>query len=116
MAMAKTKLARRNSLFKALQRSISWPNSSSSSSSSSFSSSSRLSLVPKDVKEGQFAVVAVWGEKATRFVVSLSCLSNPLFLRLLEMAEEEFGFENRGAIALPCQPNELERIIREMAV
>ncbi|CAL9064837.1 unnamed protein product, partial [Musa banksii] len=70
--------------------------------------------VPQDVKEGQFAVVAVWDEQRRRFVVSLRCLSNPVFLRLLELAEEEFGFRHEGAIAIPCRPSELERILREL--
>ncbi|RWW41484.1 hypothetical protein BHE74_00053029 [Ensete ventricosum] len=70
--------------------------------------------VQEEVKEGQFAVVAVWDEQRRRFLVSLRCLSHPVFLRLLELAEEEFGFRHEGAIAIPCRPSELERIIREL--
>ncbi|KAA0035232.1 hypothetical protein IC582_026788 [Cucumis melo] len=70
-------------------------------------------LVPEDVKEGHFAVVAVDAEEPKRFVVPLSCLTNPTFLRLLEAAAEEYGFEHEGALTVPCRPSELERILAE---
>ncbi|CAK9314379.1 unnamed protein product [Citrullus colocynthis] len=69
--------------------------------------------VPEDVKEGHFAVVAVEAKKPKRFVVPLSCLTNPTFLRLLEAAAEEYGFDHEGALTVPCQPSELERILAE---
>ncbi|XP_042055388.1 auxin-responsive protein SAUR50-like [Salvia splendens] len=70
--------------------------------------------VPHDVKEGQFAVVANKGkEKPTRFVLELSVLKHPPFLRLLQLAEDEFGFQHDGALNLPCQPEELHRILQD---
>lgn len=69
--------------------------------------------VPEDVKEGHFAVIAVDGEQLQRFVVPLSCLTHPGFIRLLEQAAEEFGFNHGGALAIPCRPSELERILAE---
>ncbi|KAG6607164.1 Auxin-responsive protein SAUR50, partial [Cucurbita argyrosperma subsp. argyrosperma] len=72
-----------------------------------------MTRVPEDVKEGHFAVVAVDGEEAKRFVVPLSCLTHPMFLRLLEEAAEEFGFDHEGALAIPCQPSEVQRILDE---
>ncbi|KAA0051837.1 hypothetical protein IC582_028235 [Cucumis melo] len=69
--------------------------------------------VPEDVKEGHFAVVAVDGEKPRRFVVPLSCLTHPTFLRLLEQAAEEYGFDHEGALTIPCQPSEVEKILAE---
>ncbi|XP_076918602.1 protein SMALL AUXIN UP-REGULATED RNA 16-like [Bidens hawaiensis] len=71
-------------------------------------------VVPKDVKEGQFAVVAVKCEEPKRFVVELRCLTNPGFLRLLQKAGEEYGFKHDGAIAIPCEPHELQMILLEM--
>ncbi|MCL7025338.1 hypothetical protein MKW94_003254 [Papaver nudicaule] len=67
--------------------------------------------LPYDVKKGQFAVFAAQGDEANRFVVELDCLSNPAFLKLLEKAEEEFGFQQDGIIGLPCTPDELKRIL-----
>ncbi|KAF2605725.1 hypothetical protein F2Q70_00025621 [Brassica cretica] len=56
--------------------------------------------VPKDVKEGHFAVIAVDGyhEPTQRFVVPLMFLEHPMFRKLLERAEEEYGFYHDGAL------------------
>ncbi|KAF5737532.1 putative calmodulin binding protein [Tripterygium wilfordii] len=70
-------------------------------------------MIPEDVKEGHFAVVAVNGGEPKRFVVELGNLSNPQFLRLLEQAREEYGFCQTGVLALPCQPEELQRILKQ---
>ncbi|XP_019156973.1 PREDICTED: auxin-responsive protein SAUR50-like [Ipomoea nil] len=68
--------------------------------------------VPNDVKEGHFAVMAVEDEdNLKRFIVPLSCLRNPCFLRLLERAAEEYGFEHEGALMLPCKSSELEKVL-----
>ncbi|MQL84734.1 hypothetical protein Taro_017245 [Colocasia esculenta] len=41
-------------------------------------------------------------EEQQRFVVPVAYLSHPLFMQLLKEAENEYGFEHKGAIALPC--------------
>ncbi|RDX81051.1 Auxin-responsive protein SAUR50, partial [Mucuna pruriens] len=69
--------------------------------------------VPEDVKEGHFAVIAQGGEDQKRFVLPLSCLTNPTFVKLLEQAEEEYGFDHEGAVTIPCRPSELERILTQ---
>ncbi|XP_042475100.1 auxin-induced protein X10A-like [Macadamia integrifolia] len=69
--------------------------------------------VPQDVKEGQFVVFAVDGGETKRFVVDLGYLTHPEFLRMLQQAEEEFGFEQHGAIAVPCRPDDLQRILED---
>lgn len=70
-------------------------------------------LLPDDVKEGQFAVFAVNSETPQRFVVGLRFLSNPSFLKLLKQAEEEYGFKQEGVLAVPCQPDELQKILQQ---
>ncbi|XP_010940631.1 auxin-responsive protein SAUR50 [Elaeis guineensis] len=122
--MAKANFIRRSSVLKhavrVLQR-ISLPLSKMKPAppmrgnlSGEFEEADRTGMVPEDVKEGHFAVVAVFDEKPKRFVVSLSCLSHPMFLRLLELAEEEFGFRQEGPLAVPCRPSDLEKIILEL--
>lgn len=69
--------------------------------------------VPADVKEGHFAVIAVDGQEPKRFVVPLNSLTHPPFLRLLEQAAEEYGFDHEGALEIPCRPSELESILAE---
>ncbi|XP_050379500.1 auxin-responsive protein SAUR50 [Argentina anserina] len=67
--------------------------------------------IPEDVKEGHFAVFAVKGKETKRFVVKLESLNNPAFLKLLEQAKEEYGFEQKGALAVPCRPEDLHKIL-----
>ncbi|MBA0558443.1 hypothetical protein Golob_015459 [Gossypium lobatum] len=69
--------------------------------------------IPNDVKEGHFAVIAVKGGKSKRFILELSYLRNPAFLRLLEQAKEEYGFQQTGALTVPCQPEELQKILED---
>ncbi|XP_021897683.1 auxin-responsive protein SAUR32-like [Carica papaya] len=66
-----------------------------------------------DVMKGHFVVIAVKGGTSKRFMVELSCLTNPAFLKLLEKAKEEFGFEQKGPIAIPCKPEEVQKILDE---
>ncbi|OVA06969.1 Auxin-induced protein [Macleaya cordata] len=68
-------------------------------------------MVPEDVQEGHFAVFAVEGDEKKRFIFELGFLTNPGFLRLLEQAEEEFGFEQDGVLEVPCRPDELQSIL-----
>ncbi|KAJ4704952.1 SAUR-like auxin-responsive protein family [Melia azedarach] len=63
------------------------------------------------VREGHFVVVATEGWEPKRFVIELGYLHHPEFLKLLKLAEEEFGFSQEGALAVPCRPDELQRIL-----
>ncbi|CAK8543880.1 unnamed protein product [Lathyrus sativus] len=63
------------------------------------------------VPEGYFVVVAMQGEERKRFVLELEYLRDSRFMKLLEEAKEEYGYEQEGAIAVPCRPQELEKII-----
>ena len=67
--------------------------------------------VPDDVMEGHFAVLAIKGEETKRFIVELDYLTDPAFLGLLEQAREEYGFKQKGALAVPCRPQELQKIL-----
>lgn len=69
-------------------------------------------VVPKDVKKGHFAVVAEKGGKPKRFVLELGYLSNPEFLSLLKQAEQEYGFQQKGILAVPCPPEELQNVLK----
>ncbi|KAK9068627.1 hypothetical protein SSX86_012742 [Deinandra increscens subsp. villosa] len=69
--------------------------------------------VPKDVKEGHFAVIACDDYVERRFVVPITFLGHPSFLRLLERAAEEYGFDREGALMIPCRPSELEWMLEK---
>ncbi|NP_001132536.1 SAUR52-auxin-responsive SAUR family member [Zea mays] len=48
---------------------------------------------------------AVYTADGARFEVPLACLSTPVFVELLQMSQEEFGFtggDGTGRITLPC--------------
>ncbi|XP_010254452.1 PREDICTED: auxin-responsive protein SAUR32-like [Nelumbo nucifera] len=64
-----------------------------------------------DVKEGHFAVLTTGDGEPRKFFVALSFLANPEFVKLLEEAEREFGFDQQGVLTVPCQPSELLRIL-----
>ena len=81
--------------------------------SDEFEEVSDSTYVPADVKEGHFAVIAVDHDEPKRFVVPINFLTHPTFLRLLEQAAEEYGFDHDGALMVPCRPSELERILAE---
>ncbi|CAH1443448.1 unnamed protein product [Lactuca virosa] len=69
----------------------------------------------KDVKEGHFAVIAVNEHEERRFVVPVAYLERASFVRLLERAAEEFGFNYEGAVVIPCRPSELQRLLAEQS-
>ncbi|KAH0723231.1 hypothetical protein KY289_006275 [Solanum tuberosum] len=69
-------------------------------------------VVPNDVKEGHFAVFSVNSEQEPkRFIVELHWLNNPLFLKLLKQAEDEYGFQQKGVLEVPCHAAELQNIL-----
>ncbi|WCJ34499.1 SAUR-like auxin-responsive protein family [Euphorbia peplus] len=69
-------------------------------------------MVPGDVKQGHFAVNAMKDDgEPTRFIVELDCLNDPAFMDLLVEAEEEYGFQQAGVLAVPCRAHELETIL-----
>ncbi|KAF3632207.1 putative 2-oxoglutarate-dependent dioxygenase AOP1.2-like [Capsicum annuum] len=75
-------------------------------------------VVPCDVKEGHFAIFAVntKDEERKRFILELNWLNNPALLRLLNLAEEEYGFTQRGVLKIPCPHEELEKIILQLKI
>mgnify|MGYP003702766987 CR=1 FL=1 len=50
------------------------------------------------------------GAEGERFVVPVGYLKHPLFVGLLKEAEEEFGFEQKGAITIPCGVDHFRRV------
>ncbi|KAJ0240755.1 hypothetical protein HA466_0223370 [Hirschfeldia incana] len=54
----------------------------------------------KDVPKGHFPVYV--GQHRSRYVVPISWLDHPEFQTLLQLAEEEFGFEHDMGLTIPC--------------
>ncbi|XP_010271402.1 PREDICTED: auxin-induced protein X10A-like [Nelumbo nucifera] len=56
-----------------------------------------------DVPKGHLAVY-VGATQKKRFVVPISYLNHPSFQKLLNRAEEEFGFDHpMGGLTIPCE-------------
>lgn len=62
-----------------------------------------------DVPPGHVAVSV--GVNRRRYVVLAKHLNHPIFRRLLEEAEEEYGFSSVGPLAIPCDESLFEEII-----
>ncbi|GKV24686.1 hypothetical protein SLEP1_g34270 [Rubroshorea leprosula] len=67
---------------------------------------------PPDVPKGYLAVYV--GPELRRFIIPTSYLGHYLFKRLLEKAEEEFGFDNTGALTIPCEIETFKYLLKCM--
>ncbi|GKU90074.1 hypothetical protein SLEP1_g4119 [Rubroshorea leprosula] len=67
------------------------------------------SRIPSDVPAGYVAVCV--GTSCRRFVVRATYLNHPVFKNLLIQAEEEYGFNNQGPLAIPCDESVFEEAI-----
>ncbi|KAG5044513.1 hypothetical protein JHK85_008815 [Glycine max] len=56
----------------------------------------------RGVPKGCLAIKVGQGEEQERFVVPLMYFKHPLFMQLLKDAEEEYGFDHKGTITIPC--------------
>ncbi|KAK9065535.1 hypothetical protein SSX86_014936 [Deinandra increscens subsp. villosa] len=65
-------------------------------------SNGRSTSASMDIPKGYFAVY-VGEEEKRRFVVPLSLLRQPEFQNLLDLVEEEFGYNHpMGGLTIPC--------------
>ncbi|KAK9055431.1 hypothetical protein SSX86_026514 [Deinandra increscens subsp. villosa] len=58
---------------------------------------------------GFFAVYV--GEERQRFVVPTGYLSHPLFKMVLEKSSEEFGFDQKNGLVVPCSVNAFQEVV-----
>lgn len=63
-----------------------------------------------DVPKGCLAVKVGQGEEKERFVVPVIYFNHPLFMQLLKEAEEEYGFDHKGPITIPCHVEEFRNV------
>ncbi|XP_057768553.1 protein SMALL AUXIN UP-REGULATED RNA 51-like [Salvia miltiorrhiza] len=86
-------------------KSLSRHSLSSSSSDSDESGGSPKCRTPS----GSLAVYV--GPERSRFVIPTRFLNFPVFVTLLDQAEEEFGFQTTGGLVLPCEPGFFSEIL-----
>ncbi|XWS59475.1 hypothetical protein CRYUN_Cryun08bG0125200 [Craigia yunnanensis] len=61
------------------------------------------------IPSGFFAIYV--GEEEERFVVRTSFLSHPLFKMLLEKSYNEYGFEQRNKLVVPCSVSTFKEVV-----
>ncbi|KAK7292856.1 hypothetical protein RJT34_15710 [Clitoria ternatea] len=64
----------------------------------------------RDVPKGCMAIKVGQGEEQQRFVVPVIYINHPLFMQLLKEAEEEYGFDQKGTITIPCHVEEFRNV------
>lgn len=82
--------------------------------SSSWSGSEDDKGLPGDVPRGHFTVYV--GENRSRHIVPISWLGHPQFQRLLQRAEEEYGFSHDMGITLPCEEAMFSSLVTSLVV
>ncbi|KAG5251655.1 auxin-induced protein [Salix suchowensis] len=64
----------------------------------------------RNVPRGCLAIKVGQGEEQQRFVVPVIYFNHPLFIQLLKEAEEEYGFDQKGTITIPCHVDEFRYV------
>lgn len=66
--------------------------------------------VIRDIPKGCLAIKVGQGEDQQRFIVPVLYFNHPLFMQLLKEAEEEYGFDQKGTITIPCHVQEFRHV------
>ncbi|XP_042492531.1 auxin-responsive protein SAUR50-like [Macadamia integrifolia] len=54
------------------------------------------------------------GPERKRFVILTRFLNLPVFISLLQKAEEEFGYQSHGGLVLPCEVGFLKELLKAL--
>ncbi|KAK4436191.1 Auxin-responsive protein SAUR32 [Sesamum alatum] len=60
----------------------------------------------RGIPKGCVAITVGQGDEQQRFVIPVIYVNHPLFTQLLKEAEEEYGFDQKGPINIPCHVEE----------
>ncbi|KAK9741293.1 hypothetical protein RND81_03G095600 [Saponaria officinalis] len=52
------------------------------------------------------------GDEMARFVVSADVMNHPVFVKLLNISAQEYGYDQKGALRIPCNVVVFEKILR----
>ncbi|XP_043715293.1 auxin-responsive protein SAUR32-like [Telopea speciosissima] len=64
----------------------------------------------KVIPKGYLAIMVGQGDEQERFVIPVTYINHPLFIQLLKEAEDEYGFEQKGTITIPCEVQEFRYV------
>ncbi|KNA08169.1 hypothetical protein SOVF_165070 [Spinacia oleracea] len=54
------------------------------------------------------------GEEMERYVVSADLMNHPVFMKLLNKSAQEYGYEQKGALRIPCNVLVFERVLEAL--
>ncbi|XP_047943745.1 auxin-responsive protein SAUR71-like [Salvia hispanica] len=66
------------------------------------------------VPEGHLPVYV--GDEMERFVVSAELLNHPIFVMLLNKSAQEYGYEQKGVLRIPCHVFTFERVLEALRI
>ncbi|EOY13989.1 Small auxin-up RNA - like 10 [Theobroma cacao] len=66
----------------------------------------------RSVPEGHVPVYV--GEEMERFVVNAELLNHPVFIGLLNKSAQEYGYEQKGVLHIPCHVLVFERVLEAL--
>ncbi|PIN22930.1 hypothetical protein CDL12_04367 [Handroanthus impetiginosus] len=64
----------------------------------------------RSIPKGCLAITVGQGAEQRRFVIPVIYVNHPLFTQLLKEAEEEYGFDQKGPINIPCHVEEFYHV------
>ncbi|KAI8565118.1 hypothetical protein RHMOL_Rhmol03G0235900 [Rhododendron molle] len=67
-------------------------------------------MMVKDIPKGCLAVMVGQGEEQQRIIIPVIYINHPLFMQLLKEAEEEYGFDHKGPINIPCHVEQFRHV------
>ncbi|KAL3643143.1 Auxin-responsive protein saur72 [Castilleja foliolosa] len=67
----------------------------------------------RGVPQGHLPVYV--GDEMERFVVSADLLNHPIFVELLNKSAQEYGYEQKGVLRIPCHVFIFERVLEALS-
>ncbi|KAG6391523.1 hypothetical protein SASPL_149279 [Salvia splendens] len=64
----------------------------------------------RSIPKGYLSVMVGQGGEQQRFVIPVMYVNHPLFTQLLKASEEEYGFDQKGPISIPCHVEEFRHV------
>ena len=56
------------------------------------------------------------GDESARYVVSAELLNHPVFMILLNKSAQEYGYEQKGVLRIPCRVFVFERVLEALRI
>ncbi|KAL0407123.1 UNVERIFIED_CONTAM: Auxin-responsive protein SAUR41, partial [Sesamum latifolium] len=76
-----------------------------------------IGVVQEEVRRRSRGHLPVYvGEEMERFVVSAELLNHPIFVKLLNKSAQEYGYEQKGVLRIPCHVFLFERVLETLRI